>query len=126
MPKRARIMMRYRCTIQRDTTKVVDPLGHPGTPEYTTVFTDLPCYIWSEEERRNPMILWNSQVSAAFERTKGIVPLGTELVEDDIMVSNTDRQGNDYFTGRYIIRGINPRVDHLELYLERYDVRTAS
>lgn len=115
--------MTYRCTVERNTSTAVDPHNNP-TKVLTEVLTDLPCYIWSSEERRNPMTLWNSNREGTYERTKGIVPKGTDIREDDIMTVNTDRQGIDQLIGRYIIRGINPRKnDHLELYLERYDAR---
>ncbi len=123
MPTRSRRLMTFRVTTERNTSTQTDPLGQP-TVEYTVINTNLPCYIWSEEERRNPFIPWNSNVSAAYERTKGIMPKGTDVKENDLLTLNTDRQGNTYMSGRYIIRGINPRHrDHLELYLERYDLR---
>lgn len=106
--------MIHRAEVERDGALGTDSWGNPNEPDWATHITSLPCRTWFDSERE----VFDGNKSAAIENRKVIVPLGTDITEDDRIAQVTDRLGSVLFTGPAKIESLGRRADHLVLMLE--------
>lgn len=111
----ARQRMTMRTTIERDQA-TADPYGSPGPPDWQTLESDVPCYVWAEAARK----MISDTQTVTLDHPGAIVPLGTDITEEDRLASITDRRGTQLFPLFYV-DAVMRRKDHLELRLRDYD-----
>lgn len=102
-------------TIQRDTNagSVID--GVQQAPSWSDHLTDLPCRAWTSTGREQ----LDPTTSIVVEDMRCVVPLGTDVTEQDRLNGVTDAYGQTVIDGLAGIRAVIARKDHLELTLVR-------
>ena len=114
----ARSRMTMRCTVHRDFNTIVDRYGGPAGPQFGAHLASLACYAWATRERE----IVDGEKVAVVADWRMIVPKGTDITEDDKLVSIQDRLGVSISASDFRIKSVIRRAGHLELVLE--EVRT--
>lgn len=111
----SRLSLTQRCTIERDANAGNDDSWGEGnaTPDWQPHITDLPCRAWATGGTET---VTRTDTIAAIGDVTVIVPLGTDVTEQDRVASVTFR-GDTIQQGPLGIRAINSRRDYLELIL---------
>lgn len=110
----SRVSLIHSCTIQRDASLgTPDNWGTPSTPSWQTNAT-VSCRAWTNTGREQ----MDSTTSAVIEDMRLIVPLGTDVTEQD-RVGTVTYRGSTIMAGPLGIRAVIGRKDHLELILAR-------
>jgi hypothetical protein len=105
--------MTHRCLIERDAARLQspDPYGNSGLPDWETHLENVPCRWWFEGVR--------TQVEGAKEleisTRKLVVPLETDVTEDDRIAWVHDQRGRELADGPMKIDSVGHRADHLVL-----------
>lgn len=109
----ARNVMTHRTTIRRDTTHGgagEDPYGGDGVPTWTTTTTgDVSCRFWHESTRT----VMDGNEATEVEVRKVMLPVGTDVTEDDQLGDVRDRRGRLIAQGPMRIDGLGRRLDHI-------------
>lgn len=116
MSARSRMTMRAR--IERNFASD-DPYGQPGPPVWQTIVVDVPCYVWYATGTARRTDISDRQV-VTVDMPGAIMPLDTDIDEEDRIREVTDRRGKKLFDMLYI-DGAMPRKDHMSLRLRSYD-----
>src|SRR5690242_10787800 len=91
----SRLSLTHSCTIQRDANLgTPDDWGTPSTPDWQDHLTGQPCRAWTMAGREQ----MDSSTTAVIEDMRMIVPLGTDVTEQD-------RVGDVTYRGDTIIVG---------------------
>lgn len=110
----SRVQLTYRCTIERDANASSDDgSGNPLPPSWQANLTNLPCRAWTTAGRE---AVTDTTTVVVVEDVRVIVPLGTDVTEEDRVASVTYR-GGTVWAGPLGIRAVLARKDHLELLL---------
>lgn len=108
-----RLALTHRATIQRATLEP-DGWNSDGDPTWEPHLADLPCRAWATAGRET---VANSNTPVVVEDWRMIVPLDTDVTENDHVTSVTDRSGTVLAAAQ--IRSVLRNQDHLELLLVR-------
>ena len=108
--------MRHRASTERDIpTGVENDFGQAvTTPE--PILTRHPCYWQAQTER---FIADGSKVMALGTHF-ALMPLGTDVEEQDRFTEIVDRRGRSKYPDRLRAIAVVPREDHIEVSLESY------
>lgn len=113
----ARPAMRYRATIERDVNLdqgATNDWGDAGEPDWRTHIEGLPCMAWFTAGRETQ----DTRIAVTEDR-RMIVPLGSDVTENDRVAKITDRRGVEtIFEGEAAIEHVGRRRDHIEIMLE--------
>lgn len=111
-----RLGLTHTCTIERNGNAAVpDSWGQPGAPGWETHLADQPCFAWARAGRER---VADSTTVAAIEDLRLLLPFGTDVTEQDRIVSVEDR-GATLHAGPLQIRAVLAHEDHLELVLTK-------
>lgn len=115
----ARGAMNMRAAIERDANAgMTDPGGQPVPPDFQPHLSGLPCRTWFEQREE---ITQDIRKNIVIEERRMVVPLATDIIEDDRVVQVTDRLGSEIFSGSARIESVGRRQDHLALLLQKVD-----
>ena len=106
--------LRHRCTILRNTVTERDGLGHLAPPDMQEHLTDVLCRGWTTHGERHIQ----SSADVLTEQRWLIVPLGTDVTEQDQIADVTSR-GTVVLDGPHRIDAILTYRDRLQLALTR-------
>ena len=108
--------MTMRCATERDAEGTEkDAFNHPITTP-TPVLSDQPCYWQSSSER----FIADGEKVANVATHMLLVPLDTDIKEQDWVTSIKDRRGRTLKSGRLRVLPLVRRETHLEAMLEEY------
>jgi len=107
--------MMHRALVQRDTTATTDAYGQPDVPTWTTHIPAQPCYFWEPSAQRGEQ---RGERNADLYSQRLLVPLGTDITEEDRISGISDRRGRTVSDGVFGITQIVRKPDHLLLALE--------
>ena len=111
----SRVSLIHSCTIQRDgSIGTPNEWGTPSTPDWEDHLTGQPCYAWVSTGREQ----MDSSTAAVVETLQMIVPLGTDVTEED-RVGDITYRGDTIIPGPTGIRSVIHRKDHIVLVLVR-------
>lgn len=117
MTSATRNTMTHRCMIERDSTHGgvgEDPYGNDAVPAWTdTTLTEVHCRFWHENTRT----VFTGSEQLEVERRKLVVPVDTDVTEDDRIAEVRDRRGRLLAAGPMRIDSIGHRRDHLVLVM---------
>lgn len=106
--------MVYRALVERDTATGRDPLGGPNVPAWTTLHTDLPCFLYTAKGREAD----TGTGQRVLETPMLLVPDGTDIQERDRVNQVKRRDGSVYRDGMWGVASVVEVHDHLEVRLE--------
>jgi len=108
--------MTHRCSTERDEPGTVrDGFNHPVTAP-VAVLSDHPCYWQSSSER----FIADGQKVASVAAHMLLLPLDTDIKEQDRVTSIQDRRGRTLKGGKLRVLPLVRRETHLEAMLEEY------
>lgn len=109
----ARSSMRHRCTIQRDANHGggTDPYGGDAAASWAALHTSLACRYWFSAART----VIDGKLQTEIKTRMMLVPTGTDVTEDDRVLSVTDRLGNEIADGPMRIDSVGRREGHIVL-----------
>lgn len=110
----ARLSLIHRCTIERGSSSP-DEWGNPGPPTWSAHLSDQPCRTWATAGRE---VVTDTTTVVVVEDVRLILPLGTDVTEQDRVASVTYR-GDTVQAGPLGIRAVLVNQDHIELLLVR-------
>lgn len=108
-----RLSLTHRATIQRSSSGTSD-WNVEDDPTWADHLTALPCRAWATAGRE---AVANSNTPVVVEDWRMIVPLDTDVTENDRVAIVTDRSGTVLAGAQ--IRSVLRNQDHLELLLVR-------
>ena len=112
----ARSRMTMRCSTERDVAGAqVDPFNQPITTA-TAVLSDHPCYWQSKAER----FVNDGDKLAAIASHLLLVPLETDLDEQDRVTAVKTRRGKSLKSTKLRVIALVQREDHIEAMCEEY------
>jgi len=111
----SRVALVHTATVQRDANAGVVTNGVQQAPSWSDHLTGLACRAWTTAGRE----ILDPTTSVIVEDMRVIVPLGTDVNEQDRLTGVVDREGNSVINGTVGIRAVITRKDHLELILVR-------
>jgi hypothetical protein len=102
--------MIHRCTLQRDASRTTtpDPYGNHELPSWQTHLSDLHCRWWFQATRT----IMNGDTQQEVQVRKLVVPLDTDVTEDDRVLEVVDRRGRQLSVGPMRIDSVGDRLDH--------------
>jgi len=105
--------MTHRCTIERDGTRGTgtDPYGNDPAPSWATHLSGLVCRFWFD----SGSTVIDGDKAVEVTKRMLIVPAGTDVTEDDRVVSVTDRLGEVLADGPMRIDSVGHRQGHIVL-----------
>ena len=89
-------------------------MGSQVAPSTGRISRLWPCYAWATRERE----IVDGEKVAVVADWRMIVPKGTDITEDDELVSIQDRLGVSIAASDFRIESVIRRAGHLELVLE--------
>lgn len=106
----ARNAMVHRCNVERDASldTQTSPWGGDPPPDWDLHLTDLHCRFWFDSGQTK----YDGQKQVEITTRKLVVPLGTDITEDDRIVSVRDRRGRVVADGPMRIDSVGDREDH--------------
>lgn len=115
----ARLSMTNRCDVQRDANygQSEDAWGNDDPASWQSHLTSLPCRFWFDGTETVIDGVKGTEVTTR----KLIVPAGTDITEDDRIVSVKDRLGVELADGPMRIDSVGHRSGHIVVTL--VDVR---
>lgn len=111
----SRVALIHVATVQRDSNAGVVTNGIQQAPSWSDHLTNLACRAWTTTGRE----VLDPTTSVIVEDMRVIVPLGTDVNEQDRITGVVDHEGNSVISGNVGIRAVITRKDHLELILVR-------
>ena len=108
----SRLSLTHRCTIERGSSSP-DAWGNPGVPTWSAHLSDQPCRAWATAGRE---AVTDTTTVVVIEDVRLILPLGTDVTEQDRIASVTYR-GETTQDGPLGIRAVLVNADHIELLL---------
>jgi len=105
--------MTMRAVVER-ASYALDPWGLPGLPTWNSHIASLACYSWANTGKE----IIDGDKTAVMTDRRMIVPLGTDIVEDDRITDVEDRLGVSIFPHLMRIEAVLRREDHIELTIE--------
>ena len=115
MPARSRMTMRCRSHRNVDSGDK-DGINQPIT-DFKPILTSLPCY-W---QVRNETFIADGDKLVAKAVHRMILPLGSDVEEQDVISDIRNRRGRTIKEGQLHIKSVLQREDHLAAVLEEYD-----
>lgn len=114
--------MTYRAKVLRDTqTNTSDnPWGQRGLATMTTLHTSLPCYVWADLSTQTQDDQRSLERVIVHREYKVLVPLGTDILENDVIEQIVDRIDRVFIADQLRINAVSPRAGHLELTCESF------
>lgn len=110
----SRVNMTSTCTIERDANAgIPNNWGNQTTPNWQPHLIDVPCRAWAEAGRET---VTNSTTVVVVEDARLIVPLGTDVTEQD-RVASVSFRGATTMAGPLGIRAVLTHQDHIEIVL---------
>lgn len=107
--------LRHLVTVQRDLSLGTDDgWGNANAPDWHDHVVDLPCFAWTTTGHETADVVSDVEV----ESLKMIVPLGTDVNQQDRLGDITERDVV-VVKGPISIRSVFAQQDHLELRLVR-------
>jgi hypothetical protein len=106
--------MTMRATVQRNTPAGTDGFGGPGAAVWANNLASQRCWSWAEKERE----VIDGTKSVLLADHKMIVPLGTDITEDDRVTAIQDRLGANIIANTMRIHSVLRRANHLVCTLE--------
>ncbi len=110
----ARMMMTHRAFMERNSTATTDAYGHPNAPSFSAQAT-IPCRAYTKTRREQV----DGDKYALTEEMRCMMPIGTDVTEDDRLSSIKDRLGVVIWAGPLRIDTIQHRHTHIEARLLR-------
>jgi hypothetical protein len=111
----SRLSLTHLVTIQRDASAGVDGgWGNPDVPNWQPYLVGVPCRAWATAGHETI----NETTNVVVEEVRLIVPLGTDVTEQDRLGDITHR-GAVFLAGPTGIRAVLRHADHLDLVLVR-------
>jgi hypothetical protein len=110
----SRLSLTHRCVIERAANAAsLDEWGTPDPADWQPHLSDQPCRAWASAGRE---AVTDTTTIVVVEDLRLIVPLGTDVTEQDRIASVTSR-GDTIQAGPLSIRGLLEHKDHIELVL---------
>ena len=116
----ARAQMTQRATVVRNQNAGLDGYNHPVTPTWATLYPNtqypigLPCWYYQPRGLR----IISDERTAARTPFNIMVPLGTDITDQDQVTQIADRQGNIIF-GKCQVMLVTPMRRYLDVQLLR-------
>ena len=107
--------MVHRTTIERNGNLAPDAYGQPDAPAWYPHITGQSCYFWEPSSQRGEQM---NERNADIYSHRLLLPLGTDITEEDRINGVTDRHGATISDGVFDIKQIVRKPDHLRLVLE--------
>lgn len=114
----ARYQMKMRADVERDASGAADAWGQKPMPSWGTHLSDVSCLVWTQAKRQIVGGGANEKV-VIIEDIRSMVPLGTDVAENDRFTNVKDRNGTTLFSGPFNIDKVQRRRTHLELLLSK-------
>lgn len=112
----ARMMMTQRAFMERNSTVTTDAYGHPDAPVFLAEAT-IACYTYTKTRREAV----DGGKYALIEELRCMMPIGTDITEDDRLSSVKDRLGAVIWAGPLRVDTIQHKMTHIELRLLRVE-----
>lgn len=111
----ARNAMTHRCDVQRDASRGDggNDWGGDPAPDWQTHLDELHCRFWFESGQT----IYDGTKAVELTTRKLIVPWGTDITEDDRIVSVRDRRNRELADGPMRVDTVGNRDGHLVLSL---------
>jgi len=110
----SRLSLTHRCTIERSANAAsLDEWGTPDPADWQPHLSDQPCRAWATAGRE---AVTDTTTVVVIEDVRLILPLGTDVTEQDRIASVTYR-GQTTQDGPLGIRAVLVNADHIELLL---------
>lgn len=106
--------MAHRCVVERDMAVGQDDWGDAPEPDWQVHLDDQPCFVWYERG----LEVHDGRKTASIDNCRAIVPIGTDLANEDRLVRVNDRRGREVVSGPLRVESIGRRRDHLDVTLE--------
>lgn len=107
--------MIHRATIERDgATGATDWNGEPA-PVFAAHLSDVKCFAWSQSRKE----VLDAEKTTVLETLRCIMPLSTDVIEEDQISVIANRVGTTLLAGPLRIESIQRVHTHLELILQR-------
>ena len=106
--------MTMRATVQRNTPAGEDGFGGPGAATWGSHLASLPCWAYTKGERE----IIDGDKTVVLADHKMMVPLGTDVTEDDRVTAIKDRLAVNIIANTMRIHSVIRRTDHIEVGLE--------
>lgn len=115
----ARGTMHMRAHVQRDANvgQGGGTWGQDSPPVWQDHILALPCRFWFDDTARNTQTVKDGDKDVVMSGRKLIVPEGTDIREDDRVVSIVDRLNRELADGPMRIDTVGRRKGHLILQL---------
>lgn len=114
----ARSRMTLRTDVLRDATQPLDDSGNPlPQPDVAPAayLEDVPVWLYSSSERESV----TEDTTAVVTDLKAMVPLGTDITEQDRLNGIRDRRGTTVEPGVLLVEEVLYKRSHLQLVLSR-------
>lgn len=111
----ARSRMTQRTRVERLTPGAIDDSGNPSPGTWAEHIAALPCWLYGSAERESV----TEEKTAVVTDLKALVPLGTDITEQDRLNQVVDRRGNVIEPGLLEIDTVLYQRSHLALTLVR-------
>jgi hypothetical protein len=112
----ARSRMTQRAVVQRATTSGTDDSGNPNGPAtWATHIAALACWLYGSTEKEAVA----EETTAVVTDLRLMVPLATDVTEQDRIAGVTDRRGTVIEAGILEIDTVLQKRSHLQLSLTR-------
>jgi len=110
----ARSRMTMRATVQRNVPAGTDGFGGPGAAVWGAHIASLACWAYTGRERE----IIDGDKTVVLADHKMMVPLGTDITEDDRVTAIKDRLAVDIIGNTMRIHSVIRRTDHIQVSLE--------
>jgi hypothetical protein len=107
----ARNAMTHRCTVQRNSSLGggTDPWGNDAASDWDPHLAGLSCRFWFA----GGQTIYDGQKQVELTTRMLLVPEGTDITEDDRIVSVLDRRGRELADGPMRVDALGRRDGHL-------------
>lgn len=110
---RARVLMRHRATIERNTP--VSDSGGGSTSSWANIAVT-PCHAWVQtSSAQSSYIAVSGDRPGVLATRLVIVPIGTNIKVGDRLQNIQNKRGRVLFDGPMIVDDVGERKDHLSL-----------
>ena len=110
----ARARMTMRATVQRDSATGSDGWGQPNAVSWAAHLPSLACWYWTKDERE----VIDGVKTAILANHTMMVPLGTDITEDDRVTAIKDRLAGNLISNAMRVHAVFRRRTYLHVALE--------
>ena len=117
MPQAAVSQMRHRAEIERDGASGTTDWNTAPSPSWASHLIGVKCFVWTNPRGRQEHV--DTDKTAVIEDLRCVMPLATDVTEQDRIADIKDRRGVIILSGPLRIEGVYRMHTHIELMLEK-------